>query len=72
MKKTEGSGLQPGTLWQRSKRRLLGGATTPNTDAAVLVRGGGGCTRGKSKGGQNNGDQGNSAADHGDLEGIKL
>jgi len=51
---------------------LLRAATAADGNTAILARGGWGGTRSKSKGGQNNGDQGNSAADHGDLEGIKL
>ena len=51
---------------------LLWSAATADAERAILARGGRGGTRGKSKGGQNNGDQGDSAADHNDLEGIKL
>jgi hypothetical protein len=51
---------------------VLLSASAADADRAILARGGGGRTRSKGKGGQNNGDQGKSAADHGDLEGIKL
>ncbi len=68
---TKGSGLQPGT-----PRQLLEGllrvAATADGDRAGLARGGRGGASGKSDGGQNNGEKGNFAGDHGDLEGIKL
>jgi hypothetical protein len=63
--------LQPGTPVS-IRSVLLPAATAANRDSAVLARSGRGRARGESKGGQDNGDQGDSAADHGDLEGIKL
>jgi hypothetical protein len=74
---TKGSRLQPGTLRERLQkhsrlRLLLSDATAADSDTAILARGGRGGASGKSKGGQNNGDKGDSAAKHGDLEGIKL
>ncbi len=47
-------------------------ATTAYSYREILARRGRGGAGGKSKGGQDNGDQGEFAGDHGDLEGIKL
>jgi hypothetical protein len=70
--KTKGPGWSPGALQNCSRSYLLRTATAADADRAILARSGRGGAGGKSKGGQDYGEQGDFADDHGDLEGIKL